>query len=926
MRAITNEARKKLNQQFGSEPLFVLGINWSGNTISYYADKSVYDESGTPFILGKILDINNIESILNIDGNNSSVSIDVTLSDEDESFLNLFNNVDVHRRPAYLFQYFDGLHIEDMFLLFQGYVVSDIVWNDKDKTFKIAIVSMAENYEAGFSPESGEVAKLREDLTGKPWPMGFGTVYKCPTARITDIPIGVTTEPLGIHDWWLSATTDRLDLIHADLVQIALFYLLAALQAYNSEDFTTGDQMTELGNSQLLLADEIKGQRDGFLGMLTEQLSFDKTNTYVLTDYPINLKGMFEVGGNYLIGTMKAAKNGISYFTFDHVYHQFVNFGTHPSQEQIRHQELEGASTFDITTLLEGPITRGVNNFVYIPAGSQIRFLGDYPVRYVVNIIPSEILHVYANRTFEGVTRRMLVPKSYYKKVTVVAQSSSHIPSRTFQCTGIRFFRPLSTLFNQHWSDEVFVTFKSSIGPSFQSVIRYIIRTFTIYGIDGTSLNEIPPFNVNFALLEVKDVLTLIQEICYQCKVAVIFKQGKFYFKYLPRHYASIGSITLQDILEDSLEFSFIHTENLMTKSVGNWRFDWSDPKQNIFVIRYNVAKYGTLEEIRDFYVFNVQKAVEASMSFWLYRRGNSWKRLKIQVPLKWLIAENYDIVTLNEDFTKKYGINGGNSVDAVILNTIYDPTNNLLNLELEIPIKLGQNRFDKNYWPSGDFQWMGSGAISQIYNHIYPDRFWNGVDYTPLAQLGPLAIGVFGDQTEEGHIGVTDVSFDNAHQSLDLPSDAFWDMLTQNPPAERGQISPSRSVSDIGGTLGDYIAPQVNFPENPRAVNMVLGGASPTWPLGYRDPTTQSPTGSSALGGGIPAKIKSGKGTKYTITLYEKGPNQRGTDVQATCLQIDANDTIPKDTFVMATSINVSRTAGADAQTVYYFVVPIWL
>jgi hypothetical protein len=698
MRQISAAALDKLNTQYGVEPIFVLGVKWVDNYISYYAGKTINDPENNIFIPGQIIEINNVESILNLDGNQNSVSIDVTLDDQNGELLSLMDNVDIHKRTCYLYQYFDGIALGDMFLLFEGQIVSEISWSDADKTLKFAIVTMFDNYEAGFSPEEGDVLRLREDLVGKAWPMGFGTVIKYPASRITDIPTGVTTEPMGIHDHWLDSQVTRTQQLHDSLMDIAQFYFKAALQALNTgtpEALQAAQENEDAGNAALIAADEAMAKHQDFLAILNEQLSYDKQNTYVLTDYPIDLPpagsspatefvvnqnvrvpvpndyGVFEVGGNYLVGKMQKAGNGLSYFSFQSVYHAFVE-----SYGQL---------------MLDGPITRGVNDFVYIQAGSNVRYLGSYPVKYVVNIIPSDIIHVYANRTFEGSTRRMKVPPAYYKKITVRAQSSLVVNGPIFAATGIQLHRPLSTYFNEHWDDEIFVTFKSSIGSDFQSILTYIVRTFTIYDVDTDSLATIPAFNLNFAITDLKDVLTMIREICYQCKVGVTLKSGKFYFVYLPKLTTPVMTITITDLIEGSLTFSFTPTENLITKMVGTWKIDHSDPKDNRIVIRYNVPKYGTLTQEQSFYVFNVAKAVEATMSFWLYRKGNSWKRLKFQVPIKFLPLETFDIITLQSNFTSEYGIASGANINAVVQNVTYNANDNVVDIELELPIKLGK-------------------------------------------------------------------------------------------------------------------------------------------------------------------------------------------------------------------------------------------
>lgn len=949
-----------LNQQYGSESVFIIGIDWAGNgNLLYYADKTISD--GNINADGRVLQIDNLESILSLDGNNTSVSINITLSDHDQTLLNLFSVTDFHLKPVYIYQYFMGLNVSDMLELFEGRIVSDVIWDDSDRTMKIGATTQFANYEAGFSPEEGAVPNLREDLVGKAWPLVFGTVYKCPLSRITDIPTGVTTEPMGFHDYWLDWQISQIGQyvqFYQGVANLLFQQALAEAFAEDQEAELTGDPVdhsqsdatAQQATDTLALATQYTQKSASLQSLLDQQLPYEKTSTYVLTDYPINLEGVFEAGGQFLVGSMSVVKQhnqpmqGIAFFQFTGPYHSLDQAGitqtfdpnTSYSANQLgfvptkKQLEIVGPTQIGVIspqtgyiTDLQGAVSREVSAFRYIEAGSAIRFLGNYPVRYVANIIDgTTILHVYAHREFESYSRRMTVPKSYYKKVNIIAQSTRQLPSRFFNCNGVRLFRPLSTLLNQHWSDnELFATVQSPVGPDFQSIIGWLINTFTTYGVDNASLVTIPAFRLNFAVLELKDIFTLIKEICFQCKVAASIKNNTFHFVYLPAKNLSGVTIDIGDVLEDSVTLTFTPTENIITKMIGTWRIDWSDEKQNRIVIRYNTAKYGTIEQEYDFYCFNVQKAVEASMSFWLYRKGNSWKQVKLRTTLKHLILENYDIVELSSTFCTLYQINGGAATAAVVNNITYNANDNNVELLLELPIKLGENAEDPNYWPSGDFKWMQQGEVSQLFNNIVPPKTWNGVDYTPLASLEPIYIGSIGDQNNFGIPIVTDVQWDDPSESLDATKEYDFDMTTQSPTGVGNSLTPV--IGDYGGTLGDYIAPQIRFAQS--NVNVALSTTpAPRFPSRYGDITQQptAPTPTSTSGGGIPGQIQSGSGTSYQVKIFPNGLSKASKTVTATCLQIASSETIPVGTWVSILNTKTATTGGTDE---YWFNIGIW-
>ena len=83
---------------------------------------------------------------------------------------------------------------------------------------------------------------------------------------------------------------------------------------------------------------------------------------------------------------------------------------------------------------------------------------------------------------------------------------------------------------NQGWGDEIYVTFRSSVGPDTIDVLKYLISTYAIS--NDTALNwddasfdycqsKLTKFPVNFALLEQKNVVDVLKDIAFQCRCAL---------------------------------------------------------------------------------------------------------------------------------------------------------------------------------------------------------------------------------------------------------------------------------------------------------------------------------------------------------------------------------------------------------------------
>jgi hypothetical protein len=222
----------------------------------------------------------------------------------------------------------------------------------------------------------------------------------------------------------------------------------------------------------------------------------------------------------------------------------------------------------------------------------------------------------------------------------------------------------------------------------------------------------------------------------------------------------------------------------------------------------------------------------------------------------------------------------------------------------------------------------MGAGEVSQIFNNILPPKWWNGVDYTPQAMLEPIFIGSPNDQSVPSG-GVTGITFDNRHDSLELSPEYDFNMSTQNPPTTGNM--PTSVIGGYGGTLGDYNSPQIQIgsPNKDIQFNQI----EPKFPLRYGDTQQQqqqqkqATTGASSFPGFVISKA--GSTVLYNCSMYRKGLDNDPEVVQVRILQIDPTDTIPANTGIMISEIKATRKDdfGAPvAVTLYYGQVAVWL
>ena len=76
---------------------------------------------------------------------------------------------------------------------------------------------------------------------------------------------------------------------------------------------------------------------------------------------------------------------------------------------------------------------------------------------------------------------------------------------------------------SEGWSDELYITFQSSVGPNTVDILEYIIENYTDLTYDATSLTtvrtKLAPFPSNFPILSRKNVIAVLKEIAFQSRL-----------------------------------------------------------------------------------------------------------------------------------------------------------------------------------------------------------------------------------------------------------------------------------------------------------------------------------------------------------------------------------------------------------------------
>lgn len=341
-----------------------------------------------------------------------------------------------------------------------------------------------------------------------------------------------------------------------------------------------------------------------------------------------------------------------------------------------------------------------------IDTGASVRLEADDNIIYIANILPSTIHAVYAYRTLKTGQRVLsAVPSSYY-----TAYENANLG--TINVTAFKFPISLPNLAGQNWEDDVYITLTSSVGPNVCDIIEHLIDTYTDGGsanasnfaaikakfVDGS--DELYP--ANFALFDRPNVLDEISRIAFEARCAIYRVGSEFFLKYLSEEPTEDVTFTEDDIdNDDNIRIVYPSTDGLVTRLVAIWHPNYlpleNGKKQDQLIYRHNYKLYGMQSEDIEFHIYNDRQSVEKSATFWMIRKANTWKRVEFKAFLKDLKLDLFDTIKFN--FSRNYIANS--AVKGVLLKATYDPNDNSILMEVELPVKSGEMETYKWYWPA---------------------------------------------------------------------------------------------------------------------------------------------------------------------------------------------------------------------------------
>ncbi len=842
MRNLSALALTKITNQYGNEPVVILDIAWTDNITKQYADRTVNN------IPGRILEVSDLDNIINVTESADSQEISIILDDTDGTIKTIMDTYDIHKRDVWVYQWFDGLNINDRFLLFRGKISSPVEWNEGERTVSFTVISQLEDKEVGFSPEEGQFPHIPKDLIGQTWPSIFGTPFDVPAVQINKAITGTTLCGVGIisgqqHHIGIGLGGSPPDTRMAEVQKKHVTYVASAwcthdsdlYRKYNTQRNELQKQISDAWNNYARQQGCTAAQRNRTLE--NAQSKGNGCN-------PVRIFG----GEDFPRGTIILNINGglfTGYFEDDWFY---ISDRQHPENENKAKEQARGTSggcgddpgANYQPYFFEDPVPGGVyttEGYLYdkysggmgfagthgigrpaevlqqfwADAGTEVTLHGNEPITYIVSIVPGIILQVKAYKDFHGEKILVNVPNNlYYVK---------NVTYGTISTVQIVMYKALSTIEDQDWAgDNIYVTFQSSIGPNIVDILEYLIDRYSDLAINAVSFaavkTKLAKFPANFALLERKNIVETLQEIAFQARCSLRISNGIFYLSYLPEEPTAVDTLTENDIENQSIIVALTSTEDLVTKFVARWRLSYAQEELDKIILRHNVNKYGIQEEEYEFYIYNQPDIIFKIATFWLIRKANSWKKLKCNVFLNKLNLETFDAVTL--DFNTGYVSNS--DVKAVIEQAIFDSENQTINLECWLPIKAGSMDEYPFAWPA-DEEADTLFPTQEDYDAGNAGGDGIGADAVGNLPIGQVPVGdtviyvggpniIFGPQTDHGDPHPSDTGF----SAQDLGVDAtLAEIDTTSKPA----LALGMNYALDAGPL--------ELPDRPRPISLIL-------------------------------------------------------------------------------------------------------
>ena len=330
-----------------------------------------------------------------------------------------------------------------------------------------------------------------------------------------------------------------------------------------------------------------------------------------------------------------------------------------------------------------------------INIGDQVRLLTDLPEVYVANLLPSvEVKEVLAYRTIDGLRKLVPVPSSYY-----TINLSDSILGQT--PTTITLKATLSSRLTENWEDGLFVSLVSIEGPNTSDALKHLVETYSDLTPDAASFATLAGFLADypshFCILDRPNVLSVLEDIAWQARSAVFVRNGIVFVKYLAFETTEVLTIGNNNTDFGKLQMELSSTEDIVTVFKAKWKTEYTEEEDKEVVLRNNIPKYGTVEEEYDFFIYNIERLVVKSATFWMIRYSNTWKRAKLTAMFDTFELDEFDNLLLG------YGENifGSGPIKGMVEDVTFDADTMALVYDIWTSVRCGELTQYPFAWPA---------------------------------------------------------------------------------------------------------------------------------------------------------------------------------------------------------------------------------
>jgi hypothetical protein len=666
------------SQQYGSEPITVVRIDWSTGT-RYYSDKVF--TFGSNICEPKILSLGTITSQQIQESASDVTSANISLDDTDNSIRTLASSSVLPGTICTVYQTYSTLgNTSDALIVLRGRIANDITYPEGQRTIGFNIDTSFQADELGFAPKKGDLANLSTDAEGRLWPIVFGSCLKVPAVQIykrvagnlqTNIASLTTTFTVenGIAFPQDTSITVK---IGKELITGTMHENIFTITARNIATDT------DIG-----IGPRVGGDLDPSVLWLSETANLEGKYCY------INSNGIYinyctsQVGNKCTF--LKPWKINGNPST--------VVFSSGLITEACYNVRSEWGDTFQLET-----ITGAVNSTTVetpaptssiTPPTTVLLYTNEQPT-YVVAGHATTIKGVYAYRTYNSKRILQAIPSSWYTK-----NENTTIDGNV--CATITFPYELEYRLGD-WESDIYVT-QTGLTNNTATTIKYILENYTSYSTDASFTSvaaKITRYPSNFAILEQSDILSLVADIAYQARLAIKYNGSVASISYLSETPVTTFGFVDDNMRSKSIEYGYTSLDDIVTKYTATWKSSYIDEKQKEYVYKNNNETYGTKEYTHDYFIYNIGSLVELSVNYHGNRVSSSWRTVRLSTFLAALPLEVFDCASVSTDTLAGSPLRGEVNISE------HDTLEDVINLTLKLASKSGSVTEDMTFFTGG--------------------------------------------------------------------------------------------------------------------------------------------------------------------------------------------------------------------------------